>query len=605
MFAIIISEKGGAERREAFDRPEISVGRVQGNDLMLPKGNVSKRHARLMFRDDRFIVTDLNSTNGTYVNRRRISQATIVREGDRIYIGDFVLRIEPTGDADEDTSKSHDPAVGSDSGTVSRDAVDSPARSTDSVVPRVPGPPRIPTGARVPSSGEPSEVDRPRPVRATAPEPSRPSIPTPRRATASRPDSEAVDYRTTLSALVQRVESALGPGELDGELVGLASRVSHLLTEHSGRLRAEGLLPPGVEVDALLVDARAELLGTGPLGPLLEDAAVSEVVVSRFDSVVAVRDGEEVRVEPPFTTESALQRAVRRLCEQARLPIRNEERVVERRLSSGALLTAALAPTSVRGTVLVIRKLREVRSMLDDLVRRGMASAALASFLEQCVAARVNILVTGPRDPATFRTVSALCAAADGAQHIVVQRTSELVPAEDAALFSVTGDPGQAPRLVDLAALVPGAKLVVELASPELSESLLSAVASGVEGVIGVAYASNLRRALARLPAELMIARPGLAADAAREWVAASFDVLVELGRLADGRARVLRVCEVTGTGGGGIATQEIFAFMIDQTASGGQLRGNFVPSGTIPRVVSELQNRGLTVDASLFTRPR
>src|SRR5689334_16842645 len=72
---------------------------------MLPKGNVSKRHARLLYRDGRFIVTDLNSTNGTYVNRRRITQATIVREGDRIYVGDFVLRIElPGGDAEQAAS---------------------------------------------------------------------------------------------------------------------------------------------------------------------------------------------------------------------------------------------------------------------------------------------------------------------------------------------------------------------------------------------------------------------------------------------------------------------------------------------------------------------
>ena len=97
MFAIIVHEKGGAERREIFDAAELSVGRVQGNELMLPKGNVSKRHARLLYRDGRFIVTDLNSTNGTYVNRHKITQATIVREGDRIYIGDFVLRIETSG----------------------------------------------------------------------------------------------------------------------------------------------------------------------------------------------------------------------------------------------------------------------------------------------------------------------------------------------------------------------------------------------------------------------------------------------------------------------------------------------------------------------------
>src|ERR1700689_1790578 len=94
MFTIVISEKGGAERRESFEKNEINVGRVQGNDLMLPKGNVSKHHARLLFRDARFIVTDLKSTNGTYVNGRKISQATIVREGDKIYIGDFVVRIE-------------------------------------------------------------------------------------------------------------------------------------------------------------------------------------------------------------------------------------------------------------------------------------------------------------------------------------------------------------------------------------------------------------------------------------------------------------------------------------------------------------------------------
>src|SRR5689334_18967257 len=99
MFSVIISEKGGAERRESFDRTEINVGRVQGNDLMLPKGNVSKRHARLLYRDGRFIVTDLKSTNGTYVNGRKIAQATIVREGDKIYIGDFVLRIEASSGA--------------------------------------------------------------------------------------------------------------------------------------------------------------------------------------------------------------------------------------------------------------------------------------------------------------------------------------------------------------------------------------------------------------------------------------------------------------------------------------------------------------------------
>ena len=110
-FAVIVHEKGGSERRETFQSDELTVGRVQGNELMLPKGNVSKRHARLLYRDGRFIVTDLNSTNGTYVNRRKITQATIVREGDRIYIGDFVLRIEMASPpASDGVSAEHEPA---------------------------------------------------------------------------------------------------------------------------------------------------------------------------------------------------------------------------------------------------------------------------------------------------------------------------------------------------------------------------------------------------------------------------------------------------------------------------------------------------------------
>ncbi|MDB4944999.1 MAG: Type secretion system hydrolase TadA/VirB11/CpaF, TadA subfamily, partial [Labilithrix sp.] len=125
MFAIIISEKGGAERRESFDKSEINVGRVQGNDLMLPKGNVSKHHARLLFRDGRFIVTDLKSTNGTYVNGRKIAQATIVREGDKIYIGDFVLRLETAANqasAIEATSGSEEESIR----TLARDNVAPP-----------------------------------------------------------------------------------------------------------------------------------------------------------------------------------------------------------------------------------------------------------------------------------------------------------------------------------------------------------------------------------------------------------------------------------------------------------------------------------------------
>src|SRR3954453_11001587 len=97
MFTVVITEKGGAQKRLSFNEPEVTVGRVPGNDVVLPKGNVSKRHSRIVLKDSRFIVVDLKSTNGTYVNGRKITSPLVVKEGDKIYIGDFVLTLE--GDA--------------------------------------------------------------------------------------------------------------------------------------------------------------------------------------------------------------------------------------------------------------------------------------------------------------------------------------------------------------------------------------------------------------------------------------------------------------------------------------------------------------------------
>jgi pilus assembly protein CpaF len=165
MFTIVISEKGGAERRETFDKNEINVGRVQGNDLTLAKGNVSKHHARLLYRDARFIVTDLKSTNGTYVNGRKISQATIVREGDKIYIGDFVLRLETgqkDGVASADSTYADNDVLARGSASVHAER---PALPAPVPPPRpAPGPPNAPefqAMAAAPSSSLPARSSDP------------------------------------------------------------------------------------------------------------------------------------------------------------------------------------------------------------------------------------------------------------------------------------------------------------------------------------------------------------------------------------------------------------------------------------------------------------
>src|SRR3954451_10532247 len=101
MFTIHIQEKGGEQRRMVFNKPEVTIGRVQGNDIVLPKGNVSKRHARIVLKDGKFIIVDLKSTNGTYVNGRKITSPLVVKDSDKIYIGDFIVGVDEAASADQ------------------------------------------------------------------------------------------------------------------------------------------------------------------------------------------------------------------------------------------------------------------------------------------------------------------------------------------------------------------------------------------------------------------------------------------------------------------------------------------------------------------------
>jgi len=100
MYAVVITDEGGARRRLDFSKPELTVGRVQGNDIVLAKRNVSKQHARLTLKDDQAVVVDLNSTNGTWVNGRKITSPHPLKQGDKIYIADFILTLEPANDAE-------------------------------------------------------------------------------------------------------------------------------------------------------------------------------------------------------------------------------------------------------------------------------------------------------------------------------------------------------------------------------------------------------------------------------------------------------------------------------------------------------------------------
>ena len=382
-YTIVIHEKGGAERREVFESSELTVGRVQGNDIMLPKGNVSKRHARLLYRDGRFIVTDLNSTNGTYVNRRRIAQATIVREGDRIYVGDFVLRVE----APADGSVSSEGSSGSTRTSHPEAASSGTAAPTPSAVP-----------SEMPGRPTAVSIDIATPVGTT------------RNTLDEGFGEEATGLHELVATLVGKVAERLTPRVLEGVAdAAMRQRVDQLLHEVWASLEREA---GSLDAERVLSAARAELVEFGPLSDFLKDSAVAEVGVQRFDRVTVLRSGRAAVVEPGFSSEASLSWSLHRLCEQSGTPYRADEVLVERRLPDGLSLHAVVGAAAPSGALLVLRRPRRATLTLEELVRRGTVSRAMATLLQHAVAARMNLFVVGPRDGGTQTLLGAIALAA-------------------------------------------------------------------------------------------------------------------------------------------------------------------------------------------------
>ena len=644
MFTIIISEKGGAERRETFDRNEINVGRVQGNDLMLPKGNVSKHHARLLFRDGRFIVTDLKSTNGTYVNGRKISQATIVRGGDKIYIGDFVLRLETgqavsavDGAAEEGAPRPTAPRISPmlrDGAASAPPPPDSPTgapppgpmvgtigslsappaapghrpeaqsvvshfpleRDPDSesapgllapALPRVPGPPRLPQAEARPRGA------------AVGPGPAAPALVA---RAAPRPTSQQAAHRKALIALVDRVADAVGLASLDLSAVAdeaLTERVDAAAHEQVTAMRADGEAPETVDLESLARDALAELVGLGPLGPLLEDDQADEVHVARPDCVLVVRGGQISFVEPPFTSEEALARVIGRLAHQSGEPARAGEVIVERRLGRGARMTA-IAPPLASGWALTIRKQVRAEVSLEDHVRAGAMSRSMAALLDGCIAARANVLVVGSGAGVTSSMVAALAFAAAAGERVALLADSEDIQVAHAFVTRIAvGE--RAANAEDIVAaatrLRPDRLVVASLAGP-LAAATIDAICEGSEGVVAGFCAPSLRHALARLAAQVGLARAGTSLDVAREAVTESFDLAVEVVRAVEGRLRVTRLAELAGADAAGIIVRDLFQPSADATGDAG-----FVATGASPRFLHDFAARGVKLDPALFKR--
>ncbi|MRG90912.1 ATPase, T2SS/T4P/T4SS family [Polyangium spumosum] len=686
IFSVIISEKGGAERRESFERAEINIGRVQGNELMLPKGNVSKRHARIVLRDGRFIVTDLKSTNGTYVNGRKIGQPTLVREGDKIYIGDFVLRVEAGPGAQMALGRVPSgefnavPDIGALDGPLSspggppsvaqakpRDGMLTGENAADVVshfplendpdeapVP-VPAPPRVPrpTQSTKPSGsmlsptalsplpphahtagGPPTLSAGHRPTAASSiPAPPQSPFPPafgqafpPRHAVppgptavppspVNRTNSEpapgpSTQHRAALATLVERVAESLDLAPLAAGApleAAFTTKIAGAIEERAAAMKVAGLVPEGVGVEQLVQEARRELIELGAIGPLLADDDVVEIHAQGSSRLVAFRKSRKQPTgEMPFTSEEAGARVLRRLAKRAGAEL-DAPGAVDLCAPDGSRLLGALPAAGAKGLVVVLRKPQRIEaSTLEDLVRAGLLSRAVATLLSQGTACRANVLVAGPTGSGHGSLVAALAQGFGPEERVVSLQDDDEIPVQHANVLLIPLGPSAdaAAGATRVAARMRPDRIVIGALAGATASELIGALGEGASSVLAAARAPTLRHALARLTADLVSARPGTTVEAAREALASTFDLALEVARLRDGRARLMRVADLR-VEAGALVARDIFTFTIERTAAGGAIEGSLHATGAIPAIAEDLAARGTPVDPAIFRRAK
>ena len=379
----------------------------------------------------------------------------------------------------------------------------------------------------------------------------------------------------------------------------LAQQIERAARDQANAMREEGEAPQDIDLEVVVRDAHRELVGLGAIGPLLEDEEVTEIHCVRYDQLFTVRSGSVINEPAGFSSEEALYRVIARLAQQSGDPWRPGETVVERRLPRASLV--AISPPAATTHVVSIRKRRRVESTLEELVRQSAISRPMAQFLEACVGARANVLVSGA---AAGGVLSALASSGSSGERVcVVQDVEEIgVGGAHAVPLSIVDTRKAGEDTVRAASRLRPDRLVVAQLAGGVAAATVDAMAEGSEGVLAAIAAPTLRQALSRLVAQLVLHRPGLGLEAMRDVVGEAFDVAIEVATLPDGRIRVMRIAELGGSDAKGIVARDIFVFNTDAAnASGGD--GSFSATGVVPRLANDLAARGMKLDPAIFKR--
>ena len=437
----------------------------------------------------------------------------------------------------------------------------------------------------------------------------------------------AIAERTGGSAAPQAVEVAQDPyaelktrvhhaciAKLGPELFAkettedLNERVMHAVTE---QLLLDRTPLTREERRQIVRDIADDILGYGPLEPMLRDDSITEVMVNNFDQIYVERAGKIERAPARFVDNAHLLRIIDKIVSQVGRRVDEASPMVDARLPDGSRVNAIIPPLALKGPTLTIRKFSRDPYGMDDLVRFGTITSKAAQFLAACVKGQLNVLISGGTGTGKTTTLNAMSAFVPHDERIVTIEDAAELQLQQEHVITLESRPanieGQGEvRIRELVRnalrMRPDRIIVGEVRGPETLD-MLQAMNTGHEGSLTTIHANSPRDALSRLETLVLTAGVDLPLRAIREQIASAFDLLVQINRLVDGSRRITHVTEVLRMESDVITLQDIFLAQAPDEAMGGTGRLLTPLSGTglKPHFLEKMAQNGVVLPPHFF----
>jgi pilus assembly protein CpaF len=361
----------------------------------------------------------------------------------------------------------------------------------------------------------------------------------------------------------------------------------------------------------LVQEMMDEITGFGPLEPLLNDPTITEVMVNGPDHIYIERAGKILRVDSFFLNEEHVLRIIDRIITPLGRRLDEISPRVDARLPDGSRVNAIIAPLSLIGPVITVRKFSRTPYVVEDMIRFGTATPDMFEFLRACILARLNVFVSGGTGSGKTTFLNVLSSFIPNDERIVtiedaaeLQLRQEHVITLEARPANIEGEGEITIRnlLKNAMHMRPDRIIVGECRSGEALD-MLQAMTTGQDGSLSTGHANTPKDMLRRLETMVLMTGYELPLRAIREQIASAVDLLVHTARLKDGSRKVVNITEVYGIEDDEILTQDIFAFQ--QTGvQDGKIQGRLAPTGVRPTFMAQFARNGVELPKDEFGIP-